>query len=189
MGIHLTDKEGNMSRMQEKYRNEVVPKLREELGISNAMRVPRVSKIVVNMGIGNVRRDNAEELAEQLARITGQRPLMTRARISISNFKLRQGMVVGAKVTLRGNRMYEFLDRLISVALPRIRDFRGVSAKSFDRSGTYTMGVKEQSIFPEIDPDDVSVSQGMDISIVTTARTGDEARTLLTHLGMPFAEK
>lgn len=178
-----------MVRLKEKYENEVRPKLTDALDIKNSMRVPRVSKVVVNMGIGTDRRDHVKEIAADLGRVTGQRPVITKSRKSISNFKLRDGMAVGAKVTLRGERMYEFLDRLINAALPRIRDFRGVSGKSFDKAGNYTLGVREQSIFPEIDPNDVSVTQGMDITIVTTARDRNEARQLLTMLGMPFAEK
>ena len=178
-----------MVRLKEKYKDEVRPKLRESLGISNDMRVPRVAKVVVNMGIGTARRDSVKELAEELGRITGQRPVVTKARKSISNFKLREDMAVGARVTLRGDRMYEFLDRLINSSLPRIRDFRGVSNTSFDRFGNYTLGIREQSIFPEIDPNDINTTQGMDITLVTTAQDRDEAQQLLALLGMPFAEK
>lgn len=178
-----------MVRLKEKYRNEVIPKLREELGMKNGMRVPKVTKVVVNMGFGTERREHVKVLAAELAKITGQQPMVTKSRLSISNFKLRQGMEIGAKVTLRGERMYEFLDRLINVALPRIRDFRGISAKSFDGRGNYTLGLKDQSIFAEIDPNEVSVTQGMDVTIVTTGDNDDEARLLLKHMGMPFAEK
>jgi large subunit ribosomal protein L5 len=178
-----------MLQLKEKYRSEVLPKLKSELGVKNVLRLPRLKKVVLNMGIGNARRDHAKELAEDLARIAGQRPVVTRARKSISNFKLREGMSVGAKVTLRGDRMYDFLDRLIHVALPRIRDFRGISPRSFDGRGSYTLGVKEQAIFPEIDPNAVTTPQGLDITIVTTGRTDAEARLLLKLLGMPFAAK
>lgn len=178
-----------MVRLKEMYKNDVMPKLRESLGMSNNMRVPRVGKIVVNMGISTTRRDSVKELAADLTRITGQRAVVTKSRKSISNFKLREGMAVGARVTLRGDRMYEFLDRLINATLPRIRDFRGVPTGSFDKFGNYTLGLREQSIFPEIDPNSVNTTQGMDITIVTTGQDRDEARQLLTLLGMPFAEK
>jgi large subunit ribosomal protein L5 len=177
-----------MPRLKEKYENEVVPLLREELGATNPFTVPRLKKVVVNMGFGGADRDQIKAHTECLGAITGQRAMVTRASKSISNFKLREGMPVGAKVTLRGDRMYEFLDRLISAALPRIRDFRGVSARAFDGKGNYTLGIREQTIFPEIDPNKVSESQGMDISIVTTAREDEAARLLLKHLGMPFGE-
>lgn len=178
-----------MAELKQKYRTDVVPRLQKELGFTNVMRVPRVVKVVVNMGISTERKDQMKALTEDLARITGQRPQVTKARVSISNFKLRKGMQVGARVTLRGDRMYEFLERLINVALPRIRDFRGISTRSFDGRGNYTLGLREQSIFPEIDPNDIAVAQGMDITIVTTARTDDEARKLLSFIGLPFAEK
>jgi len=175
-------------RLRQKYESEVVPALRSRLGYRNPMQVPRLQKIVVNMGIGTgVDGDTLRAIAEDLARITGQKPLLTRARKSIANFKVRQGMIIGAKVTLRGRRMYDFLDRLINVALPRIRDFRGVPLRSFDGFGNYTLGIQEQTIFPEIDPDHMARVQGMDITIVTTARTDEEARELLRLLGMPFA--
>ncbi len=178
-----------MPGLKDKYRDDVVPRLQKELGLSNVMRVPRLVKVVLNMGIGVARKDHVKALTGDLAKISGQRPQITRARTSISNFKLRQGMQVGAMVTLRGVRMYEFLERLINVALPRIRDFRGVSTRSFDGKGNYTLGIREQSIFPEIDQNDVAVAQGMDITIVTTARSDDEARKLLSLIGLPFAEK
>ena len=177
----------DMARLREKYKNEVVRDLRAGGTYKNPMQVPRVTKVVVNMGINSqVDKDTFKVLTEELAKITGQRPVVTHAKISISNFKVREGMPVGAKVTLRGARMYEFLDRLISAALPRIRDFRGVPRKSFDGRGNYTLGVKEQSIFPEIDQDHIKKVQGMDITIATTAKTDNEARELLKMLGMPF---
>jgi large subunit ribosomal protein L5 len=178
-----------VARLKTKYRDEVAPQLLEEFKLGNVMRVPRLRKIVVNMGIGNARKDHFKALVEDLARITGQRPVVTRSTKSISNFKLRKGMNVGAKVTLRGERMYEFLDRLISASLPRIRDFRGVSARGFDGRGSYTLGIREQSIFPEIDPNHVAVAQGMDITFVTSARGDEEARGLLRRMGLPFAGK
>lgn len=177
------------ARLKERYRTEVVEALRKERGYANAMQVPRLDKIVVNVGVGtDVDRDALKAVTEDMSRITGQRPVVTKARKSISNFKLREGMSIGAKVTLRGDRMYEFLDRLLNVALPRIRDFRGVPNKSFDGSGNYSLGLKEQSIFPEINPDQVKRVQGMDITMVTTAATDEEARDLLRLLGMPFAK-
>jgi large subunit ribosomal protein L5 len=178
-----------MPTLKEKYFDTVAPQLKETLGLSNAMGVPRLVKVVVNMGMGIADKDTQESNGEQLAAITGQRPAVTKATKSISNFKLREGMTVGARVTLRGSRMYEFLDRLINAALPRIRDFRGLSPESFDGRGNYTIGLKEQTIFPEIDPNDVGSSQGMDIAIVTTATTDEAARELLSQLGMPFAGK
>lgn len=178
-----------MITLKEKYREEVVPKLKESLGVGNIMQIPRCSKITINMGVGNSNRDNLEGLCGELAKITGQRPVITKARKSISNFKLREGMTVGAKVTLRRDKMYEFLDRLINVALPRIRDFRGVSASSFDGRGNYTLGIRDQSIFAEIDPNDVVAHQGMDVTIVTTAHNDAEAKEMLELMGMPFTKK
>lgn len=178
-----------MPRLRDRYANEVVPELKKTLGVANALRVPKVEKIVVNMGIGLADRDVFKAHNEELARITGQKPVVTRARKSISNFKIREGLELGAKVTLRGDRMFEFLDRLISAALPRIRDFRGVSAGAFDGAGNYTLGVREQTIFPEIDPDSTNESQGLDVTIVTSTDSDDEAFELLKLLGMPFAEK
>jgi len=176
-----------MASLQEKYKNEVVKTLRDSGKYKNPQDVPRLTKIVLNMSIdATADRDVLKTISEDLARITGQKPIITKARKSISNFKLREGMAIGAKVTLRGARMYEFLDRLIGVALPRIRDFRGVP-RAFDGHGNYTLGVKEQSIFPEIDPDKVKKTQGMDITMVTTAESDTEARELLKLLGMPFA--
>ncbi len=176
-----------MATMKERYQQEVAPALKEKLGLPNPMMVPRVSKVVVNMGMGIVDKDTQKRLLEELAQITGQRPVARKARQSISNFKLREGMTIGAKVTLRQEQMYMFLDRLINAALPRIRDFRGVPKKGFDGKGNYTLGLKEQTIFPEIDPNHTGASQGMDITIVTTAKTDSEARELLALLGMPFA--
>ncbi len=177
-----------MATLQEKYREKVAPELRKANGYPNVMQVPRITKVVVNMGINSqTDKDTFKAMVEDLGRITGQKPVVTASRKSIANFKLREGQPVGAKVTLRGARMYEFLDRLIHAALPRIRDFRGVSARGFDGRGSYTLGLKEQTIFPEIDPDQVKKVQGMDITVVTTAKTNDEARTLLKLLGMPFA--
>jgi len=177
-----------MSTMKEKYDKEVAPALREKLGLTNVMMTPRVSKVVVNMGTGIVDKDVMKQLAEELTAITGQRAVVTKARKSISNFKLREGMSIGIKVTLRRARMYDFLDRLINAALPRIRDFRGVSANGFDGNGNFTLGLKEQLVFPEIDPNHTGAVQGMNITIVTTARTDGEAKELLTLLGMPFAK-
>ena len=177
-----------MAMLQEKYKNVVVPGLQKDLGYKNPMQIPRILKVVVNMGINSqVDKDTFKLLVEELGRIVGQRPVVTLSRLSIANFKLREGQPVGAKVTLRGARMYEFLERLIHAALPRIRDFRGVSPKGFDGRGSYTLGIKEQNIFPEIDPDQIKKVQGMDITVVTTAKTDDEARELLKRLGMPFA--
>jgi large subunit ribosomal protein L5 len=175
-------------RLKERYRNELVGPLQEELGITNVMRVPRLEKIVVNMGVGEAVKDAKllDAAVADLATITGQKPAIRRARKSIAGFKLREGMSIGAKVTLRGARMWEFLDRLVSTALPRIRDFRGLDANAFDGHGNYTMGVTEQLIFPEIDYDKVVKVRGMDITIVTTAQTDDEGRALLLALGFPL---
>lgn len=176
-----------MATMKEKYRKEVVPALKEKLGLSNLMMVPRLSKVVVNMGMGCADKDKIKTVTQDLAVIAGQKPVVTKARKSISNFKLREGMSIGAKVTLRQDRMYDFFDRLVNVALPRIRDFRGVPKRGFDGRGSYTLGLKEQGIFPEIDPNHSGAVQGMNITIVTTAKTDGEARELLSMLGMPFA--
>jgi large subunit ribosomal protein L5 len=175
--------------LKTKYVNEVVPKLAEKLGVQNRLRLPRLVKVVVNMGIGIADKDAFKVHVAELTAITGQKPIITKARKSISNFKLRQGMNIGAKVTLRGNRMYEFLERFISAALPRIRDFRGLSPHAFDGRGNYTIGIREQTIFPEIDPNHAGALQGMDLTIVTTARNDREAHELLKLLGMPFAGK
>ena len=177
-------------RLRERYKKDILPALQKELGQKNIMAVPRLEKIVLNMGLGegagNVKL--LDQAVEELSAITGQKGVITKARKSIANFKLRQGMSIGARVTLRGNRMYEFLDRLISVAMPRIRDFRGVSARSFDGRGSYSFGVKEQIIFPEIEYDKIDALRGMDIAINTSARTDDEARALLTAFNFPFRQ-
>lgn len=178
-----------MSTLKDRYEKEVVTKLKEALGTTNRQRLPRLEKVVVNMGFSVADKDAVKVHAEELAKITGQKPVITKSKKSISNFKLRKGMSIGAKVTLRGERMYEFLDRFISAALPRIRDFRGLSSDSFDGRGNYTIGVKEQTILPEIDPNNVTATQGMDITIVTRSRNDKEARELLKLLGMPFAGK
>jgi large subunit ribosomal protein L5 len=177
-----------MNRLKEKYLKEVTPALMSKFNYKSVMQVPKIEKIVINMGVGDAVQ-NAKALdsaVEELALISGQKPVVTRAKKSIAGFRLREGMPIGAKVTLRGERMYEFLDKLISVSLPRVRDFRGVSKKSFDGRGNYTLGIKEQLIFPEIDYDKVNKVRGMDIVIVTTAKTDEEARELLALLGMPF---
>ncbi|MHC5269235.1 50S ribosomal protein L5 [Enterococcus sp. LJL98] len=177
-----------MNRLKEKYNKEVVPTLVEKFEYKSVMQAPKVEKIVVNMGVGEAV-SNAKALdkaVEELQIITGQKPLITKAKKSIAGFRLRDGMPIGAKVTLRGERMYEFLDKLVTVALPRVRDFHGVSKKAFDGRGNYTLGVKEQLIFPEVDYDLVDKVRGMDIVIVTTANTDEESRELLTQLGMPF---
>jgi large subunit ribosomal protein L5 len=177
-----------MATFKELYKENIKPALMEEGGYKNAMQVPKVAKVVVNMGWDtSVDGDSVNAFTEELAQITGQRPLRRHAKKSVSNFKLREGMIVGAKTTLRGERMYEFLNRLINVALPRLRDFRGISPKSFDGRGNYTFGLDEQTIFPEINPDKIKHSQGMDITIVTTAATDEEGRRLLKLMGMPFA--
>jgi len=175
-------------RLKAKYYERVVPAMLKEFSYNNSMQVPRLDRVVLNVGMGaavqNVKL--LEGAILELKQITGQKPVMTRAKKAIAGFKLRQGMPIGAKVTLRGNRMHEFLDRLMNVALPRIRDFRGVSSKAFDGNGNYTLGLKEQLTFPEIKYDDVTSIHGMDITIVTTAKRNDEAKSLLSHLGMPF---
>ena len=175
-------------RMKTKYRDETVPRLRQELGYCNVMQVPRLEKIVVNSGVGDAIKDGRmlEAAVADLETITGQKPVVTKARKSIAGFKLREGMAIGAKVTLRGDRMWEFLDRLLAIALPRIRDFRGLSPRAFDGSGNYTIGVTEQLIFPEVDYDKVAKVRGMDITVVTTARDDDEGRALLLALGFPI---
>jgi large subunit ribosomal protein L5 len=176
-------------RLLERFRAEILPALQRELGYDNPMRVPHLDKIVVNMGVGDAIRDAKllEAALADLTAITGQKPAVTRARKSIAQFKLREGMAIGAKVTLRGARMWEFLDRLLATALPRIRDFRGLDPEAFDGSGDYTLGVTEQLIFPEIDYDKVTKVRGMDITIVTTAQDDEEGRALLVALGFPFA--
>lgn len=177
-----------MPRLKEMYQKQVVPALMKKYGYKNTMQVPKLEKIVINMGLGDTK-DNPKSLdsaVEDLTIIAGQRPVVTKAKKSVANFKVRQGMRVGAKVTLRGNRMYEFADRLMNIALPRVRDFRGLSATSFDGRGNYALGLKEQLVFPEIIYDNVDKIRGMDIVLVTTAKTDEEARELLTLLGMPF---
>lgn len=177
-----------MARLKEYYRTEVVPALIDRMGYDNVMDVPRVLKIVVNMGVGAAKDDPKalEGATQDMATITGQRPVVTRARKSVAAFKVRAGMPVGCKVTLRGERMWDFLDRLINIALPRVRDFRGVSADAFDGRGGYSLGLREQLVFPEIDYDDIDQVRGMDIAIATSAKTDEEARELLAALGMPF---
>ena len=177
-----------MARLKERYQKEIAPAIAKQFGIKNPMAIPRLDKIIVNMGMGEAVA-NAKVLdvaVEELKVIVGQKPVITKAKKSIASFKLRQGMPIGVVVTLRGERMYEFFDRLVSVALPRVRDFRGVSPKAFDGRGNYTIGIKEQLIFPEIDFNKVDKTRGMNISIVTTARDDDQARGLLKALGMPF---
>jgi large subunit ribosomal protein L5 len=177
-----------MSRLREKYTREVVPALTKEFGYANVMAIPRVEKVVVNMGLGEATQ-NAKIIdvaADELARITGQKAVVRRAKKSIAQFKVREGMPVGASVTLRGERMYEFLDRLVSIALPRVRDFRGISPKGFDGRGNYTLGLRDQLMFPEIDYMKVDKARGMNVSVVTTARTDEECRKLLQLLGLPF---
>lgn len=175
-------------RLRDLYRDRVVPSLMKEFGLQNPMQVPRLDRIVLNVGMGEAIQNVKllESAATELGVITGQKPVVTKAKKAIAGFKLRQGMPIGAKVTLRSRRMYEFFDRLVTIALPRIRDFRGVSPKAFDGRGNYTLGLKEQLIFPEIQYDSVASIHGMDITIVTTARTNDEGKALLKHLGMPF---
>lgn len=178
------------TRLKEKYLAEAVPALQQKFGYKNVMQIPKLDKIVINMGLGDCK-DNAKALesaVEELTQIAGQKPLVTKAKKSIANFKLREGMNVGAKVTLRGERMEEFFDKLVSIALPRVRDFRGVSAKAFDGRGNYALGVREQLIFPEINYDKVEKIRGMEMIFVTTAHTDEEAKELLSLLGMPFTQ-
>ena len=177
-----------VSRLKEKYRQEVVPALQKDFNYTNPMQVPTLNKVVINIGMGEVIQ-NAKAMdaaVGDLSLITGQRPVITRAKRSVATFKLREGMQIGCMVTLRGERMYQFLDKLINSALPRIRDFQGVSAEAFDGRGNYTLGLREQLVFPEIDYDKIDKVRGMEVSIVTTARTDEEGRGLLRHLGMPF---
>ncbi|KAB3528879.1 50S ribosomal protein L5 [Alkaliphilus serpentinus] len=179
-----------MARLKDKYKSEVVPAMMEKFGYDNVMQIPKLEKIVVNMGIGDAK-DNSKALevaVKELGTITGQKPVITKAKKSVSNFKVREGMAIGAKVTLRGEIMYEFADRLMNIALPRVRDFRGVNVNAFDGRGNYAMGIKEQLIFPEIDYDKVEKVRGMDIIFVTTAKTDEECRELLRLMGMPFAK-
>ena len=179
-----------MNRLQEKYQNSVRAELANKFAYKSSMQIPKVEKIVINMGIGDAVANVKvlDDAVEELTLITGQKPVVTKARKSIANFKLREGMPIGCKVTLRGERMYEFFDKLVSVALPRVRDFHGINGNSFDGRGNYTLGVKEQLIFPEINFDKVKKVRGMDIVIVTTANTNEEAKALLEGLGMPFAK-
>lgn len=180
-----------MNRMHELYNKEVVPALRKSFDFKNIMEVPRIEKVVVNIGVGEAL-DNPKALeaaVSDLATITGQKPVMNKARKSIANFKLREGRLIGTKVTLRGDRMWSFLDRLMNTALPRVRDFRGVSANAFDGRGNYTLGLRDQLIFPEIEYDKIDKLRGMEVTIVTTAKTDNQARTLLRLLGMPFSKK
>ena len=178
-------------RLKDKYKNEVAPALMEQLSLENPMEIPRLEKIVVNMGVGAAVQDakQLDAAMNDLRIITGQQPMVTRAKKSIANFKVRQGMPIGAKVTLRGDRMWEFFDRLVATAIPRIRDFRGLSPKSFDGRGNYSMGVTEQLIFPEVDYDKVDRTRGMDITFVTTSKTDEGARALLDGFGFPFKDK
>ena len=179
-----------MNRLRERYAAEVVPALRKEFGYTNVMAVPRITKVVINMGLGEGTQNSkvVETGADELGRITGQKAAITRAKKSIAQFKVRQGMPIGAMVTLRGERMYEFLDRLIAIALPRVRDFRGISPRGFDGRGNYTLGLRDQVIFPEIDYMKIDKTRGMNISVVTTARTDEEARRLLQLVGLPFRQ-
>jgi large subunit ribosomal protein L5 len=178
------------ARLKERYEKEIRASLVKEFGFKNPMQAPRIEKVVVNMGLGEAIQNGKilDASLEQLAAITGQKPVVTKARKSIANFKLRQGQSIGAMVTLRGDRAYEFIDRLVSVALPRVRDFKGVSPRAFDGKGNYTLGVKEQIIFPEINYDKVEKIKGLNITVVTTARNDEEGRALLRHLGMPFRQ-
>ena len=180
-----------MARLHDVYNASIVPELKKKFGRENVNSLPKLQKIVLNMGVGKALQDKnrMEQSAEQMALIAGQKPQITKARVAISNFRLRQGYEIGCRVTLRGKRMYEFLDRLVNIALPRIRDFRGLNPKSFDGSGNYSMGVTEQLIFPEVDPDKTNFTQGMDITFVTSTRNDDEARELLRAFGMPFREE
>jgi large subunit ribosomal protein L5 len=179
-----------LPRLQEKYNKEVVPALMEKFGYKNIMEVPKLEKIVVNMGVGEAKENSKaiEAAVSDLQIITGQKVITTKARKSVANFKVREGMTIGCKVTLRKKKMFEFADKLMNVALPRVRDFRGISAKSFDGRGNYAMGIKEQLIFPEIEYDKIDKIRGMDIIFVTTAKTDEEARELLRYMGMPFAQ-
>ena len=177
-----------MARLKDRYREEIAPALKERFEIQNPMRIPKLDKIVVNMGVGEAAQDSRrlDGAMEDLARITGQKPQLRRARKSIAGFKIRDGMPVGARVTLRGERMWEFLDRLINIALPRVRDFRGISPRSFDGRGNFALGLREQTIFPEVSYDSIDTTRGLDVAVVTTAESDEEARELLRMLGMPF---
>jgi large subunit ribosomal protein L5 len=179
-----------MARMKEKYVNEVIPALQSKFKYKSLMQIPKLEKVVLNIGVGDVKENPKamDAAVGDLAAITGQKPIITKAKKSVAAFKVRQGMNIGCKVTLRGERMYEFVDRLLNVALPRVRDFRGVSANAFDGRGNYSLGIKEQLIFPEIEYDKVDKVRGMDITFVTTANSDEEARELLKQLGMPFSQ-
>ena len=179
-----------MNRLQERYKNEISKNLMEKFGYKSVMQLPKMEKIVINIGVGDATTNSKylDEAVEELTAIAGQAPLVTKAKKSIAGFKIREGQPIGCKVTLRGEKMYEFLDKLVSISLPRVRDFRGVPKNSFDGRGNYTLGIKEQLIFPEIDFDKVNKTRGMDIVLVTTAKTDEEGRALLTELGMPFAK-
>jgi large subunit ribosomal protein L5 len=181
---------GYIPKLQEQYEKEIRSALKQELGIKNDMQIPRVDKVVINIGVGEASQDSKliNGVVEELGLISGQKPVITKAKKSIAGFKLREGQAIGAKVTLRKQRMYEFIDRLVNIALPRTRDFRGISHKSFDKKGNYSLGIREQLIFPEIDYDKVQNVRGMDITIVTTAETDEHAKALLTHLNFPFAK-
>lgn len=179
-----------MARLKDKYRNDIAPAIAKEFDIKNTMAIPKLEKIVINMGVGEAIGNSKilDTVVDEITAVTGQKPVVTKAKKSIAAFKLREGMSIGSMVTLRGDRMYEFLDRLISVALPRVRDFRGISPKSFDGRGNYTLGIKEQLIFPEIDFNKVDKTRGMNISIVTTAENDEQSRSLLKAMGMPFRQ-
>lgn len=182
------ERERNMARLQEKYKKEVLPALQKQLGRDNRLSIPRLTKVVVSMGLGKATQEKKrlDAAEKELTQIVGQKPIVCRARKSVSNFKLREGQKIGLKVTLRGARMFEFLDRVISIAIPRIRDFRGLSTNSFDGRGNYSMGLTEQTVFPEVDADKVEFQQGMNITMCTTARDDRESRQLLTLMGLPF---
>src|SRR5277367_156521 len=179
-----------MARLLDQYKNDIAKAMAAKFNHDNPMSIPKLTKIVINMGVGKATQDKAqlESAVDSLTKISGQKPVVTKAKVSVSGFRLREGNDIGCRVTLRGRRMYEFLDRLISVALPRIRDFRGINPKSFDGNGNYSLGLNEQQVFPEIDPDKVTFVQGMDITFVTSTRNDDEARDLLRLFGMPFRE-
>jgi len=187
--VSTNGRDGYAPRLKELYEGELRPQLKEELGLQTVMQVPRIQKITLNMGVGEAKNDakQLDSAIEELTTIAGQRAQMRRARKSIAGFKIREGMPVGARVTLRGDRMWEFLDRLVSIALPRIRDFRGLSPRSFDGRGNYSLGVREQLIFPEINYDDVATVRGLDVAITTTAQDDEQAFALLRALGLPFA--
>ena len=177
-----------MARLKDRYREEIAPALQEQFGMQNPMRIPKLEKIIVNMGVGEAAQDSRrlDSAMEDLARITGQKPQLRRARKSVAGFKIREGMPVGVRATLRGERMWEFLDRLVSIALPRVRDFRGINPNAFDGRGNFALGLREQTIFPEVSYDSIDSMRGLDVAVVTTAETDEEAQELLRMLGMPF---